>query len=308
MVHDVTPARRSAAPSAFAESSEPREPGVPAEPTERTGPTQPVAPVPQAQDKAARWAIMLDQLAAQGRLEVTEAAGMLGVSEATIRRDFGELAQRQLVTRKHGGIVATSVAYELPYRYRSAQRDDAKERIARKAAALVRPGEVVGFNGGTTTTTTARLLTAREDLAADGVPEITIVTNALNIASEAVLRPRVQCVSLGGVARPVSYEVTGPLAALVLEQLWLDLAILGVDGLSAGEGATCRHEAEAAINAAMVRRAKRVVVVATGDKVGRRTFAVICPAHQLTSLVTDASADAGAVAALRDLGVDVVIA
>lgn len=94
--------------------------------------------------------------------------------------------------------------------------DDDRTRVAEAAAALVLPGQVIGLNGGTTTTATSRAITAREDLAADG--EITIVTNALNIATEAVLRPHVQCVSLGGVARPESYEVTGPLATLVLQQ------------------------------------------------------------------------------------------
>src|SRR6478736_1572687 len=125
-------------------------------------------------------------------------------------------------------------------RNRSSRADDDRTRIAEAAAALVHVGQVIGLNGGTTTTATSRAITAREDLAHDG--EITIVTNALNIATEAVLRPHVQCVSLGGVARPESYEVTGPLATLVLQQLWLDVAIVGVNGLSAREGATCRHE------------------------------------------------------------------
>ena len=180
-----------------------------------------------ARNRASRWSIMLDRLATTGRLGVGEAAELLGVSEATIRRDFSELAKRQLVARNHGGVVATSVAYELPYRYRSSMADDDRTRVAEAAAALVAAGpghrpqrrhddhrDVAGHHGA-------------EDLAADG--EITIVTNALNIATEAVLRPHVQCVSLGGVARPESYEVTGPLATLVLQQLWLDVAIVGVN-------------------------------------------------------------------------------
>ena len=77
-----------------------------------------------ARNRASRWSIMLDRLATTGRLGVGEAAELLGVSEATIRRDFSELAKRQLVARNHGGVVATSVAYELPYRYRSSMADD----------------------------------------------------------------------------------------------------------------------------------------------------------------------------------------
>ena len=246
---------------------------------------------------------MLDRLATTGRLGVGEAADLLGVSEATIRRDFSELAKRQLVARNHGGVVATSVAYELPYRYRSSLADDDRTRIAEAAAALVHVGQVIGLNGGTTTTATSRAITAREDLAHDG--EITIVTNALNIATEAVLRPHVQCVSLGGVARPESYEVTGPLATLVLEQLWLDVAIVGVNALSAREGATCRHEEEAAIIRTMIERSKQVICVATGDKLGTRTFASICPAERIDHLVTTVGADPAELDALREAGVEV---
>src|SRR6476646_8949680 len=87
-----------------------------------------------ARNRASRWSIMLDRLATAGRLGVGEAADLLGVSEATIRRDFSELAKRQLVARNHGGVVATSVAYELPYRYRSSRADDDRTRIAAAAA------------------------------------------------------------------------------------------------------------------------------------------------------------------------------
>lgn len=254
--------------------------------------------------RASRWSAMLDHLATNGRLGVGEAADLLGVSEATVRRDFTELARRQLVARNHGGVVATSVAYELPYRYRSSRADDERLRVATAAAALVRPGQVVGLNGGTTTTATARAIAAREDLGGDGLG-LTIVTNALNIATEAVLRSHIQCVSLGGVARPESYEVTGPLAVLVLQQLWIDVAIVGVNGLTAREGATCRHEDEAAIVRAMIERSRSVICVTTGDKIGVRTFASICPAGRIDHLVTTRQADEAQVAALQEAGIQV---
>src|SRR5262245_50565559 len=132
---------------------------------------------------------MLDRLATSGRLGVGEAAELLGVSEATIRRDFSELAKRQLVARNHGGVVATSVAYELPYRYRSSLGDDDRARVADAAAGLVQPGQVIGLNGGTTTTATARAITGPEDLAADG-GEVTLATTALNIATAAGVLPQ----------------------------------------------------------------------------------------------------------------------
>jgi DeoR family transcriptional regulator of aga operon len=259
-------------------------------------------------DRGARWSALLALLAEHGRLSVAQVVDELGVSEATARRDFGELAAQQLVTRTHGGVVATAVAYDLPARYKQAGKDSAKERIATFAADLVPEGSVVGFNGGTTTSATARRLAARSDLAAAvRRPSVTIVTNALNIATEMVLRPFIRCVSLGGVARPESYELTGPLASMVLGELWLDTAVLGVDAVSAALGATCNHEGEAGINSLMVQRADRVVVVATGEKLGRRAFARICGASRIDTIVTDATADPGAMDDLRAAGVRVEV-
>ncbi|WP_240477304.1 DeoR/GlpR family DNA-binding transcription regulator [Jiangella muralis] len=260
----------------------------------------------QAPDRARRWRQMLDLLAERGRLSVTETAAALSVSEATVRRDFTELARQQLVTRTHGGVLATAVAYDLPARYRASSGSDPKERIAALAADLVEPGMVVGFNGGTTTSATARRLAARiEHGPHSGEHALTVVTNALNIATEMVLRPHIRTVSLGGVARPQSYEMTGPLATLVLNELWLDVLILGIDGLTAAGGASCRHVGEAGINALMVQRASRVVVAGTGEKVGHRAFARICDVDQVDVLVTDPSAPEDELAALRSAGVEV---
>ncbi len=262
--------------------------------------------VGRAMERGTRWSALLALLAKHGRLTVAQAVEELGVSEATVRRDFGELAAQQLVTRTHGGVVGTAVAYNLPARYSSGAGDDAKERIAAAAADLAAEGSVVGFNGGTTTSATARRLAARADLARSTQrPAITVVTNALNIATEMVLRPFIRCVTLGGVARPESYELSGPLAGMVLDELWLDTAFLGVDALSSQVGAACRHEGEAGISALMVQRADRVVVVATGDKVGRRAFARICPPAGVDLLVTDGSAPEDEVRALRAAGVTV---
>jgi DeoR family transcriptional regulator, aga operon transcriptional repressor len=266
-------------------------------------------PPADSQDRGQRWSALLGLLAEHGRLSVSQVCAELDVSEATVRRDFRELAAQQLVTRTHGGVVATSVAYELPARYKSALADDDKQRIARAAALMVEPGTVVGFNGGTTTSATARQLAARTDVASSSDrPAITVVSNALNIASEMVLRPFIRCVSLGGVARPESYELSGPLAVMVLEQLWLDTLILGVDALTAADGASCDHDGEAGINSLMVRRADRVIAVTTGDKVGKRSFARICESSAIQVLVTDQSAAGPELEALRDAGIEIVIA
>lgn len=259
-------------------------------------------------DKAWRTRTLLDLLAQRGRLSVAEATEALGVSGATIRRDFTALARQQLASRTHGGIVATSVAYDLPVRYRSGV-DSIKERIGAAAIALVKPGQVVAFNGGTTTSTAARLLAARQDLAErPEQPSLTIVTNALNIATEMVLRPHIRTVSLGGVARPQSYEVVGPMAHQVLRELWLDHLFLGVDALAVTDGASCFHEGEASINSLMVERAKEVTVLAASAKLGQRSFARICDTSAIHRIVTDNDADPQIISAFEARGITVVLA
>ena len=256
-----------------------------------------------------RWNELLELLAAAGQLQVEEAAKALGVSEATVRRDLEQLAAQQMLTRIRGGAVASGVTYDLPLRYKSERHPSEKQRIAAVAAGLVRPGQVAGLNGGTTTTEVARALATRSDLNAQvPPPALTVVTNALNIATELAVRQHIKIVATGGVARPQSYELTGPLATGVLEQVTLDVAILGVDGIDAVAGATAHHEGEASINRLMARQAAKVVIAADSSKVGRRAFARICTAREIDVLVTDTGIAAEDAARLEDAGVDVVTA
>ncbi|MEV7212669.1 DeoR/GlpR family DNA-binding transcription regulator [Kitasatospora cineracea] len=257
-----------------------------------------------------RWNALLELLAEHGRLDVEEAAGALDVSAATIRRDLDQLARQQMLTRTRGGAVAHSVSYDLPLRYKTARNADAKQRIGTLVAGLVAPGEVVGLNGGTTTTEVARALAVRPDLAEhpESGQSLTVVTNALNIANELTVRPQVKIVVTGGVARPQSYELIGPLAAQVLGELALDTAVLGVDGLDTEHGATAHHEGEAAINRLLAERARRVVVAADSSKLGHRAFARICGLEAVDTLVTDSQVPDALAAAFTDAGVTVLTA
>lgn len=256
-----------------------------------------------------RWNELLDSLAQSDRLTVEEAADRLGVSSATIRRDFDELARQQMLTRIRGGARRNTVAYDLPLRYKTARHASEKERIGVAAAALITAGRTVALNGGTTTTEVARAIATRGDLHdSSGEPTMTVVTNALNIANELSVRPHVKIVLTGGVARPQSYELIGPLATLVLEKLTVDYAILGVDGLDAALGASAHHEGEASISQLMALRSDQLMIVADGSKLGARGFARICETEAIHTLVTDGSAPAAELERLRERGVQVIVA
>lgn len=251
---------------------------------------------------------LLDLIAERGSVDIESAAGELGVSAATIRRDLDHLATQQLVTRTRGGALANAVANDLPLQYKTTRQAAEKMQIGRAAAKLVSSGMVVSLNGGTTTTEAARAIAASAENTTDEGPSVTIVTNALNIANELIASPHIKMVALGGVARPQSYELTGPLTTLILNVLTIDLLLLGVDALDATFGASAHHEGEASINKLMVDRAARVVALVDSSKLGKRAFAQICPTDQISTVITDSAADPDLVRALESRGVKVVIA
>jgi DeoR family transcriptional regulator, aga operon transcriptional repressor len=250
--------------------------------------------------RADRVSSILEQIARQGSVDAGVLAKEFGVSAATIRRDLQTLEDQRLVARTHGGAVAVEVAYELPVRYRVGQQREAKARIARHVAEHLPRGRLtLGLTGGTTTHLLSRLLAQRVDL--------TVVTNALNIAAELALRPRLKLIMTGGVSRTQSYELVGPLADQALAGLNMQVAVVGVDGISARGGLTTHDEIEANTNAHMIRRADRVIVVADSSKLDKVCLARICALSDVDLLVTDDAADPGQVAALRQAGLDVVV-
>jgi DeoR family transcriptional regulator, aga operon transcriptional repressor len=249
--------------------------------------------------KADRMAAILEHLAEAGSVDVARISADLSVSPATLRRDLKALQEQGLLVRTHGGAVASGVGFELPLRHREARRQPQKRAIGRLAASLVPEGAVVGMTGGTTATEVARAL--KNDAG------ITVVTNALNIAADLVLRPSMRIVVVGGAARHASYAPVGPAAESMIERYHLDVSFIGVDGLTVGEGCSTYDELEAHTDHAFISRARRTVVIADSSKLGKRTFARICRTDEIGDLVTDADADPGFLNDLRDAGVNVLV-
>ncbi|RZS91628.1 DeoR family transcriptional regulator [Motilibacter rhizosphaerae] len=252
---------------------------------------------------------VLELVIQQGNVSIAEICESLGVSTATVRRDLNTLAEQRLVTRTHGGAAALGSGYELPLQYKIARQAEAKKAIAAAVAELVSPGDSVGLNGGTTTTEVARVLARADRLAGSGdAPGVTIVTNALNIAYELSVREHVKIVVTGGVPRRQSYELVGPLVGSSLRDFSLELAVLGVDGITARFGATTVHEGEAEASRQLASVAQRVVVAADSSKLGRTTFARICPLDAVDVLVTDVDVETSVAHDLAAAGVEVIVA
>jgi DeoR family transcriptional regulator of aga operon len=223
--------------------------------------------------KQERLSAILDRVSERGAVDVNDLASSLGVSGATVRRDLQTLSSGKLLVRTHGGAVARLIEPG-----DGASHMAEKRRIGAAAAGLVDHGAVVGFTGGTTALEVARALAHRSD--------ITFVTNAINIASELVGRPGLRLVVIGGIVRS-SFELVGPAAEAMLANYHLDLAFIGVDGLTPLEGCTTHDEMEAQTDLAFLRRSRRSVVVADSSKIGKVTFARICTVTDVDDIITD---------------------
>lgn len=260
-------------------------------------------------DRSQRLSAVLDLLAETGRITVEEMVERLGVSPATARRDLDALAGQHLLTRTRGGAVTHSVAYDLPIRYKNLQNADAKAAIARTASALVPRGAVVGLCGGTTATAIAEAFMARADIMETAPdPGLTVVTNAINIAMQLVVRPQIKTVVTGGVVHSRSYELVGSYTDGVLGQVSLDFAFIGANGLDPDFGPTSHDEREAAVNALMASRATRAVLVVDSRKLDRRAFASIGEASLFHTVITDSGLTDEQRTRLLDAGYDVIAA
>lgn len=239
-------------------------------------------------NQSARLTKILDYVLDNGSIQVEEVETLMGVSSATARRDLDRLASQQMVTRVRGGAVANPLSGDLPLRYRQVNQGRIKQRLAKAAAKLVKPGDVIGLNGGTTTTEVSRELAVR--VATDGGFKrqgITVVTNAINIANELALRPQIKVIVVGGTMRPCSYEIVGNMSGLVLQNLSMTRVFLGVVGIDMKRGLFNDDLLEAETNADFLRSAQRVTVVADSSKFSALGAVRICDFAPVDEILTD---------------------
>lgn len=249
---------------------------------------------------------ILDLLAEAGSVTVDELVERVGISSATARRDLDALAERRLLARTHGGARALAVSYDLPVRYAREDHAPQKNAIATAAQQFVAPGSRVGLSGGTTCTAIAAEFGVRPDL--EGDEGLTVVTNAINIAAQLVLRPHVRVVMTGGVVHARSYELVGPYSDLMLERITLDVSFIGVNGLDPVVGPTVTDESEARVNAMVAERATQAWIVADSAKLGIRAFATVGSPGLFHGIITDAGIDTATRRAFEERGFEVVVA
>ncbi len=244
--------------------------------------------------------LILERVADEQTIQVGEFARELGVSEMTIRRDIRLLERDGFLRQTYGGATAHLTRnLDVAFNARALQHSREKRLIAIRAATLVEGLSTVFLGVGTTIEQFARYLHAR--------PELTAVTPSLVTASLLGTRA-LRTVALGGTVRRDDLTAVGPIAVATLARYRFEVAVIGAGGFSARWGLTEISDDEAEIQRVAIARAERVIVLADGSKVGRAATSVVAPAEAAHTLVTDASAPAAELAALRGLGVNVVIA
>jgi DeoR/GlpR family transcriptional regulator of sugar metabolism len=236
----------------------------------------------------------------RGHATVAELASGFAVSMDTIRRDLDYLAERRLLARTHGGAMRMDelATADTPFENRTNVHRDAKEAIGARAASLVSDGETVLVNGGTTTLAVVRALTNRRDL--------TLVTNNLRLPAEVPTSAVRDLYVLGGACRISSMVTIGPVGFSGTQGISADVAVIGVGGVSAGNGLSTTNLSEAQMIRQMIESSARVVVVADSSKFGRNAFVHICDLSEVTTLVTEQDPPDDLTAALRESGVEVV--
>lgn len=249
-------------------------------------------------DHPGRRGAIMEQLHRDGRVEVAALATRFATSEVTVRRDLDTLAQGGVLRRVHGGAVSLLMrGEELPFAMREMESTAAKERIAVVVAAMLRDGEAVVLDSGTTGLAVARALLGRR---------LTVVPLSLHAASVLGGSASITLLVPGGTARFGEGSLVGPTTQANLSQLRVDTLVLTCCGLSPEGGVTAHDPQDAAVKRAAIGIARRTVLVAEGAKFARGALAAVCATEQVDVLVTDTTAPAAAVVRLRDAGVEVV--
>jgi DeoR family transcriptional regulator, fructose operon transcriptional repressor len=235
-------------------------------------------------------------LATFGTLSVDRATAELGVARETIRRDLLEMEGAGELRRVRGGAVGIEPAREAPYAVRATVRLREKRLIAREAAAMVRPGEMLFLDAGSTTAILAEQLAQLHG--------ILVVTNSVDVASRLATpdsrrRRGNQVVLLGGTFGAQPPATFGTATLREIARYRADMAFLSPFGLDAEAGATSYDPDEAEIARAMFRHARRRVLLADHSKLGQVSRVAYCRAAEADAIVVDDRAEPAALAALR---------
>lgn len=245
-----------------------------------------------------RQKIILDYLRSNKSAKLADLMELLDTSISTLRRDLKDLDDSGLVERVHGGVVLVDQSDESPVIQRATSQAEAKRRIGEAAAALVKDGSTIMITGGTTTEAMVPFLAVKSNL--------TVITNALNVAYYLSRYPAVAVVVLGGWLRHSELSLLGHLTVQALQDLRAEQLFHGTFGFDPEYGLGGSYMQEVQTDRHMIAAARELVVLADHSKFEQSGTVRLTPIESVSTVVTDTGAPAAAVRALQARGIKVI--
>jgi len=230
-----------------------------------------------------RFERILDILLKEKKISVGELSRRLGVSEVTIRKDLTELEKQGRLLRRYGGAVpAENPLQVVSHLKRVSLRLEEKKRIAKFAASMIKDGENILLDAGSTILALAKELHGRE---------IRVVTNNIAVANELLGDDRITVEIIGGTLRRASEAMVGPRACKALENIRVDKVFLGCSGFDPALGFSSQNAVEAETKQKMLKCAPEIIVLADHSKFSRPAFANFAKLDEITKIITDRKPD-----------------
>jgi DeoR/GlpR family transcriptional regulator of sugar metabolism len=250
-----------------------------------------------------RRALILQALNESSEVSVTTLSKKLDISEVTIRKDLNELKRRNLLLRVRGGAIRLpemKLGDDTAIKVKQMFNTKEKRAVGELAATLIKENDTIIIDSGTTTLELAKNL--------HNFNNLTIITNAINIALELSNYKRFTVILLGGHVRESSTSTVGPIAESTLKLFYCDKLFLGVDSFNIKEGVTTPNIEEANINQTMMAMAKETIAVLDSTKFEKRSFAFIAPVNKIHTVVTDNGIPSEIKSQLKKMDINLFIA
>jgi len=223
---------------------------------------------------------ILKRLQEHGKVKVENLSKSFSVSSVTIRNDLEFLEEKGIIHRIYGGaLLREVVSHDKELDEKQKLHAEEKKRIGQAAADMIVDGESIVLDSGTTTLAIAESIKDKHDL--------TVMTNAINIAVELAGLENITVMLTGGTLRKKSYSLVGPEAESAIQKYYFDKFFLAVDGFDMNHVLTTPNPLEARLNRLMIDQSQEVIVVTDSSKFGRRSFSVICDVSEIDTVITD---------------------
>ncbi|KPU26581.1 DeoR faimly transcriptional regulator [Caloranaerobacter sp. TR13] len=231
-------------------------------------------------------------------VKVSQLAKMFGVSESTIRRDLNELDSSGIIVRTHGGAVRPDInKFEASFLQKQDEHSREKELIGKLAASIIKDGDTIILDSGTTTQYIARFITAKD---------VTVITNSIPLSYELSNRDDIEVITTGGVIRPTTKATVGPITERTIREFRVDKVFIGANGISLTSGITTPKLSEANVKRVMMSVANKVYIVADESKFDKVFFSVICDIKDVDYIITNKKLSEDQMKSYEKLGVEII--